>query len=452
MRFERKLYVIRKRVEHAVDKLPLARAPEGFYIPSLSSRTLIYKGMLTADQIRPMFPDLADPDFESALALVHQRFSTNTFPSWPLAHPYRFVAHNGEINTLRGNINWMRAREGLLKSDVLRRRSAEDPADHPRGRQRYGDVRQRARVPGDDRAVAAARHPDDDSRAVGGAREHGPRAQGVLRVPLVADGAVGRPGVDRVHRRHGHRRRARPQRPAAVALLRHQGRPGHHGVGGRRARHSGRGHRASRSGCTRAASSSSTRRTAASSPTTRSSASWRRRSPYARVAGRESRRHRRSADGALSAAAQPRDGDRAPADVRLHARRPAAAARADGDQRRGSARLDGHRHLAGGAVGSAAAALRLLQAGVRAGHQSAARRDPRGAGHLDGIDDRAGGQPARSAARVVPADQDQVPGHRQRPAGEAAPRLRARVPGDDAADAVRSAAGRRRPRAARWTS
>ena len=81
--------------------------------------TLIYKGMLNAGQIVTMFPDLADPAMESALALVHQRFSTNTFPSWPLAHPYRYVAHNGEINTLRGNINWMKAREALLESDVL---------------------------------------------------------------------------------------------------------------------------------------------------------------------------------------------------------------------------------------------------------------------------------------------------------------------------------------------
>jgi glutamate synthase (NADPH) large chain len=75
--------------------------------------------MLKARQLDPMFPDLADPDLQSALALVHQRFSTNTFPSWPLAHPYRYIAHNGEINTLRGNINWMRAREGLLQSDVF---------------------------------------------------------------------------------------------------------------------------------------------------------------------------------------------------------------------------------------------------------------------------------------------------------------------------------------------
>src|SRR3989475_9939799 len=89
------------------------------YLPSLSSNTLIYKGMLSADQIEAMFPDLGDPDLESGLALVHQRFSTNTFPSWPLAHPYRYVAHNGEINTLRGNINWMRAREALCRSELL---------------------------------------------------------------------------------------------------------------------------------------------------------------------------------------------------------------------------------------------------------------------------------------------------------------------------------------------
>src|SRR5205085_5546020 len=108
--FERKLYIIRKRIE---------RATKDVYICGLSSKTLIYKGMLTASQIEGMFPDLSETDVQSALALVHQRFSTNTFPSWPLAHPYRYVAHNGEINTLRGNINWMKAREGLLKSSLL---------------------------------------------------------------------------------------------------------------------------------------------------------------------------------------------------------------------------------------------------------------------------------------------------------------------------------------------
>ena len=116
--FERKLYVIRMRLTRAVGELDLA---EGnlFYVVSLSSKTILYKGMLIADQVTTMFPDLVDPDMESALALVHSRFSTNTFPSWPLAHPFRYIAHNGEINTLRGNINWMRAREALCRSDLF---------------------------------------------------------------------------------------------------------------------------------------------------------------------------------------------------------------------------------------------------------------------------------------------------------------------------------------------
>src|SRR6266487_2760773 len=116
--FERKLYVVRKRVEHAVRTSDIA--DRGFfYLPSLSANTVIYKGMLSADQIETMFPDICDPLVESALALVHQRFSTNTFPSWPLAHPYRYIAHNGEINTLRGNINWMHAREAIVRSRLL---------------------------------------------------------------------------------------------------------------------------------------------------------------------------------------------------------------------------------------------------------------------------------------------------------------------------------------------
>ena len=233
--FERALYVIRKRLEKAVDALdPAERAL--FYVVSLSSSTLIYKGMLTAAQIAPMFPDLSDPSLESALALVHQRFSTNTFPSWPLAHPYRYVAHNGEINTLRGNINWMRAREGLLAVGAVRQGTAAGPARHPRRRLGHGDVRQRARVPLHGGPVAAARRADDDSRAVAEPRGDERRAPRVLRVPLVADGAVGRPGGHRLHRRQGDRRRARSQRPAPVALLHHEGRHRRHGVGSRRAR------------------------------------------------------------------------------------------------------------------------------------------------------------------------------------------------------------------------
>ncbi|MDZ7591709.1 MAG: glutamate synthase-related protein [Rubrivivax sp.] len=115
---ERKLYVIRKTASAAIQSLQLTHSRE-YYVPSMSCRTVIYKGLLLADQVGQYYRDLADPRTVSALALVHQRFSTNTFPEWPLAHPYRMVAHNGEINTVKGNFNWMRAREGVMKSPVL---------------------------------------------------------------------------------------------------------------------------------------------------------------------------------------------------------------------------------------------------------------------------------------------------------------------------------------------
>ncbi|MEI7967709.1 MAG: glutamate synthase-related protein [Betaproteobacteria bacterium] len=115
---ERKLYVIRKRSGHAIQALGLEHGKE-FYVPSMSARTIVYKGMLLADQLGNYYQDLNDPRVVSALALVHQRFSTNTFPTWDLAHPFRMIAHNGEINTLRGNVNWLRAREGAISSPVL---------------------------------------------------------------------------------------------------------------------------------------------------------------------------------------------------------------------------------------------------------------------------------------------------------------------------------------------
>ena len=115
---ERKLYLIRKRAEIEVAKSDL---PEKsfFYMPSFSCRTIVYKGLLLAPQIANFYPELSDPDVISALCLVHQRFSTNTFPTWQLAHPYRFIAHNGEINTLRGNVNWMHARQSVLESPLF---------------------------------------------------------------------------------------------------------------------------------------------------------------------------------------------------------------------------------------------------------------------------------------------------------------------------------------------
>ncbi|WP_245503625.1 glutamate synthase-related protein [Aquabacterium lacunae] len=115
---ERKLYVIRKTASSKIQSLNLTHGSE-YYVPSMSCRTIIYKGLLLADQVGKYYNDLRDERVVSALALVHQRFSTNTFPEWPLAHPYRMVAHNGEINTVKGNFNWMRAREGVMKSPVL---------------------------------------------------------------------------------------------------------------------------------------------------------------------------------------------------------------------------------------------------------------------------------------------------------------------------------------------
>jgi len=115
---ERKLYVIRKTASAAIQALKLTHSRE-YYVPSMSCRTVIYKGLLLADQVGQYYLDLKDERVVSAFALVHQRFSTNTFPEWPLAHPYRYVAHNGEINTVKGNFNWMRAREGVMKSPVL---------------------------------------------------------------------------------------------------------------------------------------------------------------------------------------------------------------------------------------------------------------------------------------------------------------------------------------------
>jgi glutamate synthase (NADPH/NADH) large chain len=122
--FERKLYVVRKHAQALIGD-SVVSGTENYYMPSLSYKTVVYKGQLTTEQLTGYFKDLLDPDFESALALVHSRFSTNTFPSWPLAQPFRYLAHNGEINTLRGNINWMRARESMLSSELFTKEELE---------------------------------------------------------------------------------------------------------------------------------------------------------------------------------------------------------------------------------------------------------------------------------------------------------------------------------------
>ena len=116
--FERRLYILRKSISNAIYRRR-ERRTSSYYPVSISCRTVVYKGMFLADQLGSYYPDLHDPDFESAIALVHQRFSTNTFPTWSLAHPYRYLAHNGEINTLRGNVNWMAARQASVSSPLF---------------------------------------------------------------------------------------------------------------------------------------------------------------------------------------------------------------------------------------------------------------------------------------------------------------------------------------------
>ncbi len=156
--FERKLYVIRRVIERA--------AGAGVALPSFSSRTMVYKGMLTAPQLPRYFPDLRDPRVASRLALVHSRFSTNTFPSWELAHPYRMIAHNGEVNTLRGNVNWMRARESQLASELFGEDLGKVIPGRPPGRLGQRGVRQRARAAGAQRPLDPPRGDDDGARGI----------------------------------------------------------------------------------------------------------------------------------------------------------------------------------------------------------------------------------------------------------------------------------------------
>ena len=187
---------------------------DDFYVASLSSKTVVYKGLMLPERLTDFYRDLQADDFQSRLAIVHSRFSTNTFPTWERAHPYRRIAHNGEINTLRGNQNWMRARESLLAIEALRRAPPRLQADHPPRRLRLGVARQRRRLPRRGRALAPARHDDARARGVGHAGRHARAQARLLRVPRVARRALGRPGRARLHRRRRHRRDARPKRPS----------------------------------------------------------------------------------------------------------------------------------------------------------------------------------------------------------------------------------------------
>ena len=235
--YERRLYVLRRCVERAVRGSAI-EGRELFYVPSLSSRTIVYKGMLSTAQLPRFYPDVVDAEFESALVMVHSRFSTNTFPSWSRAHPYRLISHNGEINTLRGNVTWMHAREALLRSDLFDV-SQVRPVIDPDGSDSamFDNVLELLYMGG---RSPAARDDDDDPGAVERARVDGTGATELLSVPRLPDGAVGRTGGDRLHRRNPDRGGARSQRPSAVALLRDLRRARRDGVRGRGARAPGR--------------------------------------------------------------------------------------------------------------------------------------------------------------------------------------------------------------------
>ncbi len=368
--------------------------------------------MLTTPQLKAFYLDLQDDRLTSALGIVHSRFSTNTFPSWPLAHPFRRIAHNGEINTVTGNENWMRAREALIRTEAFgtaasRENSTGQDLDKIvpglyTGRVRHRAVRRGARVVASRRPQPAARRADDDPGGVGTASVDGSGAAGVLPVPLLADGAVGRPGLDDVHRRHRDRRGAGPQRPSPVPHLGHQRRSGRDGLRGRRAqprpvhgreenasaarphvpgRHGAGPHRRRRGDQGRAG----------------------RRAPISGVARRRPVPPRRAAAGRLHPhAASP--GRVAPAGFRLHLRGAQPAGGADGPHRRRAARLDGHRHPGGSALAAAPDALRLLPAAVRSSHQPAVGRHPRRGGDQPAGHRRAGGRPAQPDAGVVSPD------------------------------------------------
>ena len=293
-----------------------------YYPVSMSCRTIVYKGMVLVHQLAPYYKDLLDPRFETALALVHQRFATNTFPSWRLAHPYRMVAHNGEINTLRGNVNWMAARQANVDSELfgndisklwpISYEGQSDTACFDNALEflvRGGYSLTHAMMMLIPEAWAGNPLMDEERRAF-------------LRISRRDDGAVGRPGGDGVHRRPADRRDARPQRPAAGALFRHRRRSRRARLRNGRAAGAGRDDRRRSGGCSPARCCSSISRSTASSPTTRSKQTLSRaQSLSSEWLDTHADRARGAEPGRAARVAHRRFVARSSAGVRLHARR-----------------------------------------------------------------------------------------------------------------------------------
>ena len=414
---DRKVFVARKRIEH---ELP---SEQQTYFPSLSSRTLIYKGMFTTPQLAVFFTDLGDERVESALALVHSRFSTNTFPSWPLAHPYRYIAHNGEINTVQGNRNWMRTRESMLASDLLPGLERAYPICTPDGSDSasFDEVLELLHLAG--RSLPHAmlmmipeaweNHDTMDAAKRAFYRFHSSLMEpwdGPASVAFT-DGTV----IGAVLDRNG----LRPSRywvtdDGLVVMASEVGvldidpakivRKGRLQPGRMFLIDTAQG---------RIIEDDEIKRTLAEAQ------------PYGRVVGGRRRRARRTAR-ARARRVQPPERAAPPAGVRLHPRGTEDHRRPDGQIGRRADRLDGHRHPDRRAQRAASAAVRLLLAALRPGHQPAARRHPRGGGHLGRRLGRPGGQPAAARTGELPPAGVAVPGDRQRRAGQDHPHQRRR--------------------------
>ena len=412
--FERRLFVARRIAE--------LEAGAGLSIPSFSSRTHRLQGHAHgAASWRGFYADLRDPELQSALAVVHSRFSTNTFPSWELAQPLRLLAHNGEINTLAGNVNWMRAREAALHSnlfgDDLERCLPLIP-DGSSDSAAFDRVLELLMLAG--RPLAAGDDDDDPGRARR-PRRHAARARVLLPLQRLGDRALGRPGGDGLLRRPRARRLPRPQRPAPRPLAGHQRGPRRARLRGRACCRSTRRRSSAAAACTRAACSSSTSSAACCRPTARPSSRSRARKPYGRWCDEGEIRLDDLAERSPSRTHEPLRTRQlafgySQEDLRVLIS-PAAEA---GIEPTGSMGND----LALAALSEREPSLfSLLQAALRPGHQPADRLGARVDRDEPRVADRLGGQHALRGPRARRPARPRPPGAHQRRARADRPRL-----------------------------
>ena len=407
--FERKILAIRKQTQNPLVELEKKHKLPGLsqlYMPSFSTRTVVYKGLLLAPQVESFYEDLRNPLTQSALCLVHQRFSTNTFPSWKLAHPYRFIAHNGEINTVRGNVNWMYARRRTMESDLI-----------------GADL---------DKMWPIIPHGQSDTACVDNALEllvAGGYSLSHAMMMLIPEAWAGNPLMDAKRKAfyEYHAALMEPwDGPASIAFT--DGRQ----IGATLDRNGLRPARflvtdddmvvmASESGVLpipdekivrkwrlqpgkmllidleqgRIVEDEELKRTLAEAEPYEE---WLKETQY--KLEELSELPDAPAAGAVERSDHPA---RSPAGLRLHPGGHPVLPRADEQGAGRSDRLDGHRHADRRALEEAQAALQLLQAELRPGHQPADRSDPRGAGDVAGVDDRPAPQPARPACRHAQA-------------------------------------------------